>query len=89
MKSSSIRSLQLNPKLRAEAESVLERGETLADFVEQSLRVRITHRRAQREFVARGLASRDQARQTNEYFSADEVLLDFDVLLGNAATRTD
>jgi hypothetical protein len=28
----------------------------------------------QREFIARGLASRDEARRTGEYFSAEEVL---------------
>jgi predicted transcriptional regulator len=74
MKTASISSLRVDSTLLQAAESVLEEGETLSSFVEQSLRTSIEHRRMQREFIARGLASRDEARRTGEYFEAEEVL---------------
>lgn len=87
MKTSSIPSLRVTPELRAEAESVLEGGETLSSFVEQSLRVQIARRQAQREFVARGLASRDEARRSGEYFTADDVLSELDASLEEAEAK--
>lgn len=87
MKTSSIPSLRVTPELRAEAESVLESGESLSSFVEQSLRVQIIRRQAQREFIARGLASRDEARRSGEYFTADEVLSDLDAALEEAEAK--
>jgi predicted transcriptional regulator len=74
MKTSTIPSVPVDPELRAAAESVLEGGETLSSFVEHSLRIQIERRRSQREFIARGLTSRDEARRTGEYFDSDDVL---------------
>ena len=79
MKSSTIPSLRVKPELRQAAENVLRDGETLSSFMEESLRAGIQHRKAQQEFIARGLASRDEARRTGEYFTADDV---FDELNG-------
>jgi hypothetical protein len=73
MKTATIPSLRVDPALRAAAESVLQQGETLSSFLEQSLRANIGRRIVQREFVERGLASRDEAQRSGEYFSADEV----------------
>lgn len=74
MKTATIPPLRVQPELRQAAEDVLKEGETLSSFVEQSLRANIAQRRLQAEFIARGLASRDQARKTGEYFAADDVL---------------
>lgn len=74
MKSASIPSLRVDPALRAAAESVLQEGETLSAFVENSLRAQIDYRRTQTEFVARGLAAREEAKRTGVYHSAEEVL---------------
>jgi hypothetical protein len=74
MKSASIPSLRVDPELRAAAESVLKEGETLSAFLENSLRAQIDYRRAQAEFIARGLIARDDAKHTGVYYSADEVL---------------
>ncbi|NTJ63578.1 prevent-host-death protein [Agrobacterium rhizogenes] len=74
MKSASIPSLRVDPALRAAAESVLQEGETLSAFVETSLRAQIEHRRTTAEFIARGLAAREEARGTGVYHSADSVL---------------
>jgi predicted transcriptional regulator len=73
MKSASIPSLRVDPELRQAAEAVLHEGESLSSFMEQSLRDHVTRRQLQREFVARGLASRDEGRRTGEYFEAESV----------------
>jgi len=87
MKSANIPSLRVAPELRAAAESVLEAGETLSSFVEQSLRMHIERRQSQREFIARGLAARDEAKRTGEYFASDDVLRELDELLDAAEKK--
>lgn len=84
MKTSSIPSLRVSPELRHDAESVLREGETLSSFMEQALRSSIQSRRVQKEFIARGLASRDEAKQTCEYFTAEDVLSEMKDLLSQA-----
>lgn len=84
MKTATIPSLRVDPELRLAAEKVLQKGETLSSFVEQSLRANIEHRHWQTEFVARGLVSRDEARETGTYFAAEEVLQELDELLSRA-----
>lgn len=73
MKTSTLPSLRVEPELREAAESLLEQGETLSSFVESSVRAQVEYRRAQKEFVARGLASRDEARGMGVYFDAADV----------------
>jgi len=87
MKTASIPSLRVDPELRHAAESVLREGETLSSFVEQSLRANIERRRVQQEFVARGLASRDEARRTGEYVPAEDVLREMDDMLARAEAK--
>ena len=84
MKSSSLPSIRVEPELRQAAESVLREGETLSSFMEESLKAGIQHRKAQQEFIARGLASREEARRTGEYFSADAVLDELKTMLHEA-----
>jgi hypothetical protein len=75
MKTSNIiPSLWIGPKLRQAAESVMNEGESLSAFMEESLRVNITRRLMQREFIARSLAARDNARETERYIDTKEVL---------------
>jgi predicted transcriptional regulator len=73
MKTATMPSLRVDPELRQDAETVLHEGETLSKFMEQALRAGIQVRRSQQEFIARGLASRDEARKTGEYFTAEDV----------------
>ena len=87
MKSASIPSLRVDPELRHAAESVLRDGETLSSFVEQSLRANIERRRAQQEFIARGLASRNEVRRNGEYIPAEDVVRELDDLLARAETK--
>ncbi|MDN7492986.1 YlcI/YnfO family protein [Burkholderia sp. AU45274] len=74
MKTATFPSVRVEPELRDAAEDVLQEGETLSSFVEQSIREGIERRRLHSEFIARGLASRDEARRTGEYVSSSEVL---------------
>lgn len=87
MKTATIPSLRVDPELRQAAESVLQEGETLSSFVEQSLRINIDHRRAQQAFIARGLTSRDEAKRTGEYFPAEEVLRELEESHAKARTK--
>ena len=87
MKSSSIPSIRVAPELRQAAESVLREGETLSSFMEESLRAGILHRKAQQEFIARGLASRDEAKRTGEYHSAQSVLDELHTMLDDAEKK--
>ena len=74
MKTATMPALRVEPELRLAAENMLRPGETLSAFVEDSLRRNVAFRRTQREFIARGLASRDAAKESGEYVSAQEVL---------------
>ncbi|WP_449426872.1 YlcI/YnfO family protein [Rhodanobacter umsongensis] len=73
MKSASIPSLRVDPELRQAAAAALREGESLSSFIEQSLRDQVARRQLQHEFRANGLASRDEARRTCEYFEAKSV----------------
>ena len=87
MKTASLPSLRVDPELRNAAESVLVDGESLSSFMEQSLRVNIERRQVQQAFLARGLASRDEAARTGEYFAAEAVLRELDGMLRDAEAK--
>jgi len=87
MKSASLPSLRVEPELRKAAEAVLREGETLSSFIEESLRTNIERRLSQQEFIARGLASRDRARQTGEYVDAETVLDRLQLMLNEAKSK--
>ncbi|MGY1408768.1 YlcI/YnfO family protein [Luteimonas sp. A611] len=74
MKTATLPSLRVDPALREAAEAVLREGETLSSFVEQSVRAQVQQRQQQEEFIARGLASRDRARDQDRHVEAAAVL---------------
>lgn len=74
MKTATLPSLRVAPALRSAAESVLQAGESLSNFVEQAVRASVTERQMQHEFVMRGLASRDAAKASQVYFPANNVM---------------
>ncbi len=74
MKTSALPPLRVDPALRRAAESVLRNGESLSTFVLDSVRANIRHRRAQSEFLARGLASEKRAQRSGRCVPASEVL---------------
>lgn len=87
MKTATLPSLRVEPELRDAAESVLQEGETLSGFIEASVRETIERRRARAEFLARGLASREEARRSGVYFSADRVHAELGLMLEQAKAR--
>jgi len=74
MKTATLPSLRVAPELRKAAEAVLQEGETLSSFVEESVRRQVEFRTAQQAFIARGLASAEEARKSGKFVSAGEVL---------------
>ena len=84
MKTATFPSLRVTPELRQAAEQILQEGETLSSFVEQSIRESIGRRQIQQEFIARGLRSRDDAHQTGKYASADAVIGRLEQMLATA-----
>ena len=87
MKTATMPALRVQPELRQAAEEILRPGETLSAFVEDSLRRNVAFRRTQQEFIARGLASRDEAKKTGVYFSSDEVLAELDTIIASAKKK--
>jgi predicted transcriptional regulator len=84
VKTATFPSLRVDPELRSAAEEVLEAGESLSSFVEQSIRDGVQRRQAQREFVARGLKSRDAARKAQSYVPASKVVVRLEGMLARA-----
>ena len=84
MKTATIPSLRVEPDLRTAAEEVLREGESLSGFVESALREQIQQRQQQAAFIARGLASRDQAKSTGVYFSSTAVVKKLEARLAKA-----
>ena len=83
-KTSTIPPLRVNEEVRAAAEAALMEGETLSGFVLEAIQFNIQRRAMQQEFIARGLAARDEARRTGNYVSADEVLAGLDKTLARS-----
>jgi predicted transcriptional regulator len=88
MKTATFPSVRVEPELREAAESVLQEGESLSSFVEQAIRENIVRRQRHSEFVARGLASRDDAKRSGDYIAADEVLSRLSKRLDAAKARS-
>jgi predicted transcriptional regulator len=87
MKSATFPSLRVDPELRQAAEDSLLEGETLSSFIEQSIRDSIERRQRRREFMARGLASRDEAAVAGAYVSSDAVLGRLENMLAKAKAK--
>ncbi len=80
-KTSTIPSLRVNEEVRAAAEAALMEGETLSGFVLEAIQFNIQRRTMQKEFIARGLAARDDAQRSGQYVSTDKVLAGLDKTL--------
>lgn len=78
MKTASLPTLRVTQELRDEAEAVLQDGETLSSLLEKAVLTEIRSRRLRQEFVEKGLASRDRARESGNYHTAEEVLEQLD-----------
>ena len=74
MKTATIPAVRVEPQLRDEVESLLGEGETVSEFVEAAVRASVQRRRAQAEFIERGLNARQSAQRTGEYVAAEAVV---------------
>jgi len=74
MKTATFPSLRVDPALRQAAEDMLADDESLSSFVEQAIRAQVERRQSQRDFIARGLASRDEAQRTGVYISSEQMV---------------
>lgn len=81
MKTANMPSLRVAPELRQAAEAVLQDGESLSGLMEKSLRDEVNRRRMQAEFIARGLAAREDAKRKGVYYTVDESLAALDAVL--------
>lgn len=89
MKTATLPSLRVDLELRKAVENVLQQGESLSSFMEQSLRANIERRQLQQAFLARGFASKEEAKLTGEYFSAEDVIHDLDVMLTDSEHKAE
>lgn len=87
MKSATLPPLRVTPALRTDVESVLAEGESLSSFIESSLRREIDYRRTQTEFIARGLAAREQARTTGGHITAEQSLARLDAIIARHRSK--
>ncbi|MBZ0086994.1 MAG: prevent-host-death protein [Thermomonas sp.] len=87
MKSATLPPLRVAPELREAAESVLREGESLSGLMEKSLREEVNRRRLRSEFIARGLAVREEARRTGDYLDAAEVHAELGEMLAAAEAK--
>jgi predicted transcriptional regulator len=87
MKTATFPSLRVEPELREAAEAVLQEGETLSALIESAVRETVERRRTRAEFIARGLASRDEARRTGVNYSAQSVHAELRSMLATARKR--
>ena len=74
MKTATLPTVRVLPEIRAQAEGLLDAGESLSMFIEDSLRRHIALRQSERAFLARGMAAGERARETGVTVSADESL---------------
>lgn len=66
--------IRVEPELLAEIESVLRPGETLTEFVDETLRAAMTYRRMQVDFRARAAAASAEYHRTGVTVPVDAVL---------------
>jgi predicted transcriptional regulator len=60
--------------MRQLAESLLNTGETLSTFIEDSLKRNIERRQFDRDFIARGLKAGADAKETGRYVSVEQTM---------------
>ena len=74
MKTATLPTVRVLPEIRAQAEALLEEGESLSMFIEESLRRHIALRQSERAFLARGMAAGARARETGVTLTAQDSL---------------
>ena len=84
MKTAVLPPLRVDPGLRKDVEDVLNENETISKFTENAVRAQVNLRKAQSEFISRGLVSRDKAIKTGTYISSGDMLFQLEQMLTKA-----
>lgn len=87
MKTATLPPVRVDPKLKRAVEAVLEPGETLSEFIVQSVSRATQVRAAQREFVDRAEARSARAKKTGRYVPAAAVYKRMEQLLTRARKK--
>lgn len=88
MKTSTIPPVRIDPLFRQEIELSLESGESLASLVETAVRNEVARRRAQSEFVRRGMAAIERTALAGDGVAASVVMSRLESKLAAARSRT-
>ncbi len=87
MKTATMPALRVEPEFRDEIKSMLNKGESLSSFMENSLKQTVFFRKSRAEFIERGLQAEKEAKKTGVYFSSDEVLAELEAMLLKAESE--
>lgn len=74
MKAAILPQVRVEPKLRADLESVLREGETLSESLEATVRSAVEHRQIEAEFSARAYAAWARFQAAGEALDVEKVV---------------
>ena len=74
MKTATLPPIRVAPDFRLELEGVLEKGESLSQFVENAVRTTVARRKNQAEFVRRGIAAIEATKRDGSGIPANVVI---------------
>ena len=80
--------VSIDGQLLETAKALLQDGESLDQFFDVSIRRAVRKRLVDAEFVARGLAAAERARQTGLYIESDQVIADLEKILQTRVDRS-
>ncbi|WP_300109461.1 YlcI/YnfO family protein [Rhodoferax sp.] len=87
MKTATIPPIRIEPSFRREIEQSLDNGETMAALVENAVRIEVSRRREQSEFVRRGLAAIARSEAAGDWIPAETVIAKLEAKVAVARER--
>jgi len=87
MKAPSNPSIRIGKRLRDDIQQSLEPGETVSAMVKRAVRIEVTRRQDQSEFVRRGLASIARSEAAQDWGSAEGVIRKLETKVAAAHER--
>lgn len=66
--------ITIHQDLIRDIESTLHEDETVSSFILDAIKSEVEYRKAQNDFLASAIASRNEARETGAYFTHEEVM---------------
>lgn len=87
MKTATIPPVRIESTFREEIEQSLAAGETMAALVENAVRLEVTRRREQSEFVRRGLTAIARSEEAGDWIPAETVIAKLEAKVAAAKER--